>query len=99
MTEQQIEHDEAAHRFSARAGGGEAYLTYATDEQGILDIVHTVVPAAARGHGLGEALVRAALAYARERGYRVIPSCPFALQWIVGHPDQQDVLAPQELWG
>jgi predicted GNAT family acetyltransferase len=89
-----IEHDTAEQLFVTRLPEGEAYLAYSSDGQGTLDLEHTVVPEEARGRGVGESLVRAALGYARENGYHVIPSCPFVRQWLVEHPDQRDVIVP-----
>jgi uncharacterized protein len=89
-----IEHDSADHQFVAHLPEGEAYLAYATEGNGTLDLEHTVVPQEARGRGVGESLVRAALGYAREKGVRVIPSCPFVRQWLADHPEERDVLVP-----
>jgi predicted GNAT family acetyltransferase len=86
-----IEHDAAAHRFVDRLAEGDAYLSY-TSANGALDLQHTVVPAAARGRGVGESLVQAAMAHAREQGVRVIPSCPFVQSWLDEHPDARDLV-------
>jgi predicted GNAT family acetyltransferase len=89
-----IEHDSAGRRFVARLPEGEAFLAYAADGHGTLDLEHTVVPGEARGRGVGDSLVRAALGYAREHGLQVIPSCPFVRQWLADHPEERDVLVP-----
>ncbi len=90
-TDALIEHDAAAHRVVDRLAEGDAYLSY-TSANGALDLQHTVVPEAARGRGVGESLVEAAIAYAREQGARVIPSCPFVQSWLDEHPDAQDLV-------
>jgi predicted GNAT family acetyltransferase len=87
-----IEHDAARQQFVWRLPEGDAYLAYESDGRGTLDFRHTVVPSEARGQGAGEALVRAALEYARENGFRVIPSCPFVRKWLAEHPDEGDVV-------
>jgi predicted GNAT family acetyltransferase len=54
-----------------------------------MELEHTEVPAAVRGHGLADALIRAALAYARSEGYAVMATCPFAQRWLAAHPDER----------
>jgi predicted GNAT family acetyltransferase len=55
----------------------------------ILDLQHTEVPASAKGQGVGDALVRRALAYARERGLRVMATCPYVQAWLRRHPEER----------
>jgi predicted GNAT family acetyltransferase len=92
MTEVDVQHRENAKRFTARTPSGLAYISYAEPDERTLDLQHTVVPEADRGQGVGGALVRSAIRYARERGKRVIPTCPFVKAWLEGHLDQADVL-------
>lgn len=88
-----VEHDADRHRFVARLPEGEAALVYSERDGDRLDLLHTEVPPAARGGGVGAALVRAALAHARSHGQQVIPSCPFVRRWLDAHPDEADVVA------
>jgi uncharacterized protein len=92
MTEVDVQHREDAKRFTARTPSGLAYVSYAEPDERTLDLQHTVVPEADRGQGVGGALVRSAIRYARERGKRVIPTCPFVKAWLEGHLDQAAVL-------
>ena len=55
---------------------------------------HTEVPPAHEGQGIGSALIRFALAAARERGVEVIPICPFFAAYIKRHEEVQDLLDP-----
>ena len=55
---------------------------------GRLHLVHTEVPEAFRGHGVGGRLVEAALAKAREEHLTIVPWCPYAREWPQQHPDQ-----------
>jgi predicted GNAT family acetyltransferase len=55
---------------------------------------HTEVPPAHEGQGIGSALIRFALASARERGLHVIPICPFFAAYIKKHSEEQDLLDP-----
>jgi predicted GNAT family acetyltransferase len=84
-----VQHDVEHHRFVAQAPGGEAQLIYSYFDEAILNLEHTEVPAAARGHGVADELIRAALAYARERNLNVIATCPFAQRWLASHPDER----------
>jgi uncharacterized protein len=90
----EVEHVEAGRRFEAQVDGETVgYLAYETDGDGLLDLTHTVVAPAARGQGVGEALVREALAHARARGARVIPSCAFVQEYLEGHPGDRALVA------
>ena len=80
-----VEHDEAGSRFFVRVDDDEAELTYTRVGPKLIDLQHTYVPASARGHGLAEALATAAFDHARERGYRVVPTCPFVRRWLTHH--------------
>jgi predicted GNAT family acetyltransferase len=88
-----IEHETEAHRFVAPLDQGEAYLAYTETAGGALNLAHTVVPPAERGHGVGEALVEHALQYARDEGRKVIPSCPFVQSWMQENPEYENLIA------
>jgi predicted GNAT family acetyltransferase len=87
-----VRHDPDRHRFVLPLPEGEAVLDYHPQADGTLDILSTVVPAAARGRGSGGMLVDAALAHARSKGVKVIPSCWFVRTWVAQHPEHQDLL-------
>ncbi len=90
----QIDHDQSANRFVARLDSGEAELAYIERGERILDLVHTQVPPAARGEGVGDQLVARAVEFAEANDLRIVPSCPFVRQWMSEHPEHSDVLAP-----
>ena len=83
----------ATHRFEAYLEGETAFTEYVIHE-GAMVLPHTVVPPAFEGRGVGSALAKAALGYAREQGLRVKPVCPFIAGYIVKHPEWQDLLDP-----
>jgi uncharacterized protein len=60
-----------------------------------LTLIHTEVPAALRGHGIGETMARAALDYARSHHLTVLPFCPFVRKFIERHPQYQDLVDPE----
>ena len=77
--------DIAASRYVLREGGSEAELIYVLDGDRLL-LVHTEVPEAWGGHGIGGRLVRTALARAQADHLTVVPWCPFARRWLQEHP-------------
>ena len=87
-----VRDDPAARRLVVEIDGIEGFLQYAT-EPGRLILVHTEVPEALGGHGVGTALVQAALARARAEGLTVVPWCPFARNWMRKHMDALDGLS------
>jgi predicted GNAT family acetyltransferase len=86
-----VRHDERAHRFTADVEGGMAVAEYER-EDGRLVLTHTSVPPAAEGQGVGSALAREALGFARAEGLRVLPRCPFMSAYLSRHPEYQDLL-------
>jgi uncharacterized protein len=77
----------AESRFVVRGADGEAELVYAL-EGDRLELLHTEVPAAWSGHGVGSHLIRAALSRARAEGLTLVPWCPYARKWLKEHPDE-----------
>lgn len=88
-----IEHDDAKSRFVARDGDGETGEVAYVRRGDVLDLVHTEVSPAARGRGVGGALVSAAFDYARGHDLRVAASCPFAAAWVEENPDAKGLVA------
>jgi predicted GNAT family acetyltransferase len=84
-----VQHDVEHQRFFVSLPDGEAELRYASFGADVLDIRHTEVPRAARGQGVADALIRAALAYAREHQLQVIVTCPYARHWFGRHPEER----------
>lgn len=88
-----VVHDPRELRFRMQLEGGVAELAYVPVSDSVLDLYSTWVPPAERGRHIAERLVRAALAYARERGLRVVPSCWYVRRWMEAHPEHADLLA------
>ena len=82
-----IRHEPEARRFVADIEGQAAYITYREREGLVLELDHTYVPKSLRGGGIGSQLTARALDYARERGCRVVPSCPFVAAYMQRHPE------------
>ena len=77
----------AASRFEYTADGHLAELTYRL-RAGRLVLLHTGTPPELEGHGIGSALVRAAIDRAAREGLVVVPLCPFARAWLEHHPEE-----------
>ena len=92
-TASSIRHEPEARRFVIELAGGTGLISYRELAGRVLDLDHTFVPPALRGGGFASQLTEHALRYAREHGYRVIPSCPFVAAFIDRHPEQRDLLA------
>ncbi len=73
-------------RFLLEVDGQVAELVYRV-EGSYLVLIHTEVPEALEGRGLGGRLVRAALDRSIGDGLTVVPLCPFARRWLERHPD------------
>ena len=80
------------NQFEMRVGEALARIVYRR-EGGSNALIHTEVPDALSGQGIGSRLVRGALDRIRAEGLRVIPSCSFVAAYIARHPDDQDLLA------
>jgi predicted GNAT family acetyltransferase len=53
---------------------------------------HTGVPSALEGRGIGSALAKAGLEYARAQGMAVVPLCPFVRSYIERKPEYQPLV-------
>ena len=79
-------------RYELAADGSTAFLEYAKAERTIT-LVHTEVPEALSGKGIGSRLVRGALDDIRAKHLRVVAECEFAAAFIERHPEYRDLLA------
>lgn len=73
--------------------GVQAELTYHREGDDVIRITHTGVPAPFEGRGIALALVKRAIADARETGTRIIPQCSYVAAQFRRHPDWADLLA------
>jgi predicted GNAT family acetyltransferase len=66
--------------------GHVAELVYRVEGNQLV-LIHTEVPEALAGRGIGGRLVQAAIERAATDGLTIVPLCPFARQWLERHPD------------
>lgn len=79
-------------RFEMEIDGSIAFANYREAGSTVV-IIHTEVPPALNGRGIGSALVKGALDIIRASGKKVLPRCDFAAAYIERHPEYRDLLA------
>jgi hypothetical protein len=82
------------NQFEIDLGDGEFAFAKYNLLPGAIRFYHTVVPESHGGQGLGTMLIKAGLAAARDRGLKVIPTCPFFRAYLKKHPEEQDIVDP-----
>lgn len=91
MTEYQIVHNQNDRRFETTVDGQVAVLLYRLDDSRIA-FTSAQVPPPIEGRGIGTALARAGLEYARENSLTVVPICPFVRAFIEDNPEYQSLV-------
>jgi predicted GNAT family acetyltransferase len=94
MTEdaaEQVRDNPAAHRYELAVDGHTAFIAYRETPGGLI-FVHTEVPEALGGRGVGGRLVNGALSDMRRRGLKVRPDCAFVAAYVERHPEFRDVI-------
>ena len=70
------------------------FAAYEICDDGVYSFHHTEVFEGNEGRGLGQQLAAGVIAFAREKGVKIAPTCPFLASYLRKHPDDQDVLDP-----
>jgi predicted GNAT family acetyltransferase len=87
-----VHHDAAARRFTLDVDGAHSVLEYRELDAATLDYYRTFVPTTLRGRGIASRLTDSALRYARDRGFKVVPTCPFIATYIDRHSEFQPLV-------
>ena len=87
-----VTHNASRHRFEATVEGHLCVADYQLRGD-VLWMTHTGVPTAVGGRGVAAELVRTALAWAADKGYRVVPSCSYVEVYMRRHPETLRLLA------
>lgn len=80
-------------RFEVKAEGHTAASDYMVVGPKVI-FTHTEVPIALEGNGIGSMLAKAGLNYAKEKGLKVMPLCPFMAGYVKRHPEWKALLLP-----
>lgn len=90
------ERGERHGRYVARIKGieGEAEIKYTRRGPGLVSADHTGAPEAMRGTGVAAALVAFMVEDARQKGFKIVPRCPYVQAQYKRHPDWADVMTP-----
>jgi len=83
--------NETARRFELEEDGHTAFATYRRTGS-IVTIPHVESPPELRGKGTAARLMEGITALARKDGFRITPSCSYAIAWFRRHPEAADVL-------
>lgn len=87
MSETPVVVNDELGRFESTVDGHTAFLTFRREGERLV-LIHTEVPSALGGRGVGGVIVRGALDYARRHDFTVVPECAFARSFIERHPDE-----------
>jgi len=87
MTDQPVLDDVVNDRLVLDIDGAVAQLVYRRVGHRLI-LVHTEVPEALGGRGLGGRLVRRAVEKAVAEGLELVPWCPFARRWLQEHAEE-----------
>jgi predicted GNAT family acetyltransferase len=88
----EVRHNPARNRFETTVDGHVCTCDYQLRDD-VLWMTHTGVSPAVGGRGIAAELVRVALAWAGEKGYRVEPSCSYVEVYMRRHPETLGLMA------
>ena len=88
-------HEEAKNRFVLTFDGVEAEMTYQTAPDGTIVIDHTGVPEQIGSLGLGKKLAEKAVEFAKAKGIKIVPACPFMRDYMLKRPETHELVHPQ----
>jgi predicted GNAT family acetyltransferase len=82
----EVIHDKTNSSFVIKVDDTSSYVSYNLNK-GVIEFYTTYTPPQLRGKGLAEKVVRAALDFARENNFKVIPSCSYVRVFIERNPE------------
>ena len=88
----QVRDNPDEHRYEVYEDSQLAGFTVYRRRDGLIAFIHTEIDEQREGHGLGSALIRAALDDARAKRMAVLPFCPFVNDFIARHREYVDLV-------
>ena len=73
-----------------------ALAFYRLDPDQHITLIHTEVPEALSGQGIGSRLAQGVFDLIRASGRKVVPQCPFMRAWLDRHPAYADLAVPSQ---
>ncbi len=89
----EVRDNQAASRFEMASGAAIAFIEYEPTGDGRVALLHTEVPEALSGRGVGSTLVRGVPDALRAEGAKVLPRCGFVAPYVACRPGHRDSLA------
>ena len=86
-----VSNNAAQGQFEVTIGAATAVLQYRLKGDRI-SLVHTGVPESLAGRGIGAALAKTALEYAKDHQLRVVVICPYVKEYVKNHPVYQPLV-------
>jgi len=71
-----VEHNSKHQKFYMNIGSGQAHLDYDLNDK-VMNILSVVVPEEDRNQGIAERLTLYVFRYAKKKGLKIIPTCPY----------------------
>ena len=85
-------------RFFVTINGHDSQLSYSLID-GVMDITDVFVHEKHRGEGIASELCIAAFGFARERGFKVMPTCPYVSEkFLPEHQNDKDLVFEGKLF-
>ncbi|WP_299315076.1 GNAT family N-acetyltransferase [uncultured Aquimarina sp.] len=82
--------DRPKKRFELQVENEIIFMEYILTNDNSIYLTHTEVPKTMEGKGLGSMIVKKVLNYIQEKGYKMVPLCPFVAAYLKKHPEAAD---------
>ena len=80
------------HRYEFHIDNYIPLIEYTKTKNGEIYLIHTEVPEALEGKGIGSRLVKEVLADIKQKGLRLVPLCSFIASYIQKHPEWKSIV-------
>lgn len=84
--------NESSRQFELVVDGVKAKIVYEL-QKNRMSLLHTEVPEALEGQGVGTAIIEKTLQYLKDNNLKLVPWCPFVVAYLRKHPEWKTILA------